>query len=594
MPEGVSGTFRVRIVQSPAGEASAVVSVNAGSLLARRAELQNAVLASAGPGRRLPDETERCVREVGQALFAALLGTGEVARCYRAAAAVAAERGEGLRIVLRIEDPMLAGLPWEAMYDDSLGSYVCRMHQMLRHVPVPSVAAPLAVEPPLRILGVMSAPRGMPALAADQEKAQLTRALGPLASQGLAEVHWAPSATWADLQDLLLRGPWHVVHFIGHGDFDAAKDEGVLALVAENGQADLVEASRLVDLLRQTHPMPRLIVLNACAGAAAGVGDLFSGTAAALVRGGVSAVIAMQYEISDPAALAFARGFYGAIAHGRGVDDAVSGGRVAILGISGRTLEWVTPVLYLRGSDSHLFALPQAGPRGRSEDQSDRHPPAAPAAAIGPANAQAGSSPKPEPHGMSSMDGDGLYVVGLDIRPGVYRTAGPAGGRDGYYALLSSANTLDIINNSNFAGPATITVGPGVKAVSVSGCQPWHWQGTDLDEAIDAAFRGPRGENSLASSMGGDGLYVVGLDIRPGVYRTAGPAGGRDGYYALLSSTNTLDIIDSSSFAGPATITIGPGVKAVSVSGCQPWHRQGTGLDAVPPDQQGPGRQQGP
>ncbi|HLN71448.1 MAG TPA: CHAT domain-containing protein, partial [Streptosporangiaceae bacterium] len=113
------------------------------------------------------------------------------------------------------------------------------------------------------------------------------------------------------------------------------------------------------DLLPEiwARPVPRLVVLNSCSGAAVGVTDLFSGTAAALVRGGVSAVAAMQYEISDRAAVAFARGFYGAIAHGRGVDDAVSSGRVAIVGLSGRTLEWVTPVLYLRGRDSHLFTM---------------------------------------------------------------------------------------------------------------------------------------------------------------------------------------------------------------------------------------------
>jgi WD40 repeat protein len=149
-----------------------------------------------------------------------------------------------------------------------------------------------------------------------------------------------------------------VLHFIGHGDFDPDRDEGVLALVREDGRADLVAAHRLVDLLRQARPMPRLVVLNSCSGAAAGVSDLFSGTAAALVRGGVSAVAAMQYEISDPAAVAFARGFYAAIVRGRGVDDAVSSGRVAILGLSDRTLEWVTPVLYLRGHDSQLFTLP--------------------------------------------------------------------------------------------------------------------------------------------------------------------------------------------------------------------------------------------
>lgn len=51
----------------------------------------------------------------------------------------------------------------------------------------------------------------------------------------------------------------------------------------------------------------------------------------------------MQYSISDVAAVAFARGFYAALARGRGVDEAVSAGRIAILGTSGQTLEWITP-----------------------------------------------------------------------------------------------------------------------------------------------------------------------------------------------------------------------------------------------------------
>jgi hypothetical protein len=59
------------------------------------------------------------------------------------------------------------------------------------------------------------------------------------------------------LQDSLLDGQWHVRHFIGYGDFDPAQDEGVLALVREDGRADLVAAHQLVDLLRQARPMPR-------------------------------------------------------------------------------------------------------------------------------------------------------------------------------------------------------------------------------------------------------------------------------------------------------------------------------------------------
>ena len=103
----------------------------------------------------------------------------------------------------------------------------------------------------------------------------------------------------------------------------------------------------------------------------------------------------MQYEISDPAAVAFARGFYAAIARGRGVDDAVSSGRVAILGTGDRTLEWVTPVLYLRGHDTRLFTLPAPAddakaPAARAPAAPAAASPAAPAAPARHAAARAG------------------------------------------------------------------------------------------------------------------------------------------------------------------------------------------------------------
>jgi CHAT domain len=316
---GAPGKFRVEVVRSPAGEASAEVSLNADTLLAGRAQFQQTLLVSGVATRQVLTEAERSVRETGQALFAALLGTGEVAGRYRASAALAEERDEELRIVLRLEAAALAGLPWEAMYDLGTGGYVCRQHQLVRHIPVAAVPPPVAVRLPLRVLAVVSAPRGLAVLDSGREREQLTRALAGLARQGLAELSWAPSATWGGLHEMLLAGPWHVLHFIGHGDFDPERDEGVLALVREDGRADLVEASRFADLLRQARPMPRLAVLNSCSGAATSQGDLFSGTAAALARSGVAAVTAMQYAISDAAAVAFARGFYTALAHGREV-----------------------------------------------------------------------------------------------------------------------------------------------------------------------------------------------------------------------------------------------------------------------------------
>ena len=365
-PGAVPGEFRVEVIASPAGHPSAMAELDAGSLAARRRLLQQEVLASSALTRGVPD-AEQLLRETGQLLFAGLLGAGGIAGCYRASAALAAERGEELRVVLRIGDPALAGLPWEAMFDHETGAYVCRRDQLVRHVPVASVVPPLQVRPPLRVLGIVSSPSDLHRLDAAAEKDNLVRALAGPASRGLAEVHWAPDATWAGLQDLLMDGEWHVLHYIGHGTFDPDRDEGALALERPDGRAHIVSASRLVDLLRQARPMPRLVVLNSCAGAATGTGDLFSGTAAALVRGGIPAVTAMQYEISDGAAIAFTRGFYAALARGRGVDDAVSSGRVAVLGTSDRTLEWVTPVLYLRGNQSRLFTLSATSGDGEGE-----------------------------------------------------------------------------------------------------------------------------------------------------------------------------------------------------------------------------------
>ena len=86
-----------------------------------------------------------------------------------------------------------------------------------------------------------------------------------------------------------------------------------------------------------------------------------------------------------------------------------------------------------------------------------------------PGTAGGGKRAAGSPAGFS---GDGLFVVGLAIKPGVYRTAGPASGRAGSFALLKSTSTRDIVNNSIVRGPATITVGPGVKAVEVRKCQP--------------------------------------------------------------------------------------------------------------------------
>ena len=155
---------------------------------------------------------------------------------------------------------------------------------------------------------------------------------------------------------MLLRGQWHVLHFIGHGGVD--RGVGVLALEDElTGQTSLVSSARFARLLHSCRPVPRLVVLNSCQSGEAAADDLLSSTAAALVHSGISAAVAMQFAVTDPAALAFSRGFYQALAHNHPVDEAVRLGRIAIDGTSENTLEWVTPVLFLRTDETRLFTV---------------------------------------------------------------------------------------------------------------------------------------------------------------------------------------------------------------------------------------------
>jgi hypothetical protein len=261
-------------------------------------------------------------------------------------------------LVLRLNAPQLASLPWEALFDPETESYLCQTEPLLHHIPAADYSSyPLQVVPPLRILGVVASPRGLPALDAEAERGHLARALAGSIQAGRIELTWAPRATWDEIHEQLLAGPWHVLHFIGHGDYHTDTDEGEIALVRPDGRADSVEASRLVDLLSTARPVPRLVVLNSCYSGRSKGQDLFSGTAAAMARSGISAVAAMQFTVSDVGAVAFAHGFYAALANGRSVDEAARNGRISMRGTSAGTLEWVTPVLYVRGNSTELFVL---------------------------------------------------------------------------------------------------------------------------------------------------------------------------------------------------------------------------------------------
>jgi WD40 repeat protein len=369
--DGQPGRYRLH-VSSPAGDDSVDVGLDPASLGADLLEvLQARVLASATTSRsmRVP-ELERPLRGVGQALFEAVFQPSASA-LFLSSRNQVEQAGDRLRIVLRLHPAELAVLPWELLFSEQYGGYLCRRSPMVRYVGVPEPVRPMTAPPPLRVLGMTALPGDLAALDADTERRRLEQVLAPLQTRGMISVDWVPGQSWQAAQDALYGG-CQVFHFIGHGGFDPDRGEGVIAFADERGRRQLVGASSLADLLSLADPMPRLVVLNSCQTGTGAAADVFSSTAATLVRT-VPAVLAMQFAITDDAAAVFSRAFYQALVHNRGIDEAVRAGRIALTGWNADTLEWVTPVLYLRSRDTRLFDL--GAPGEASSDMPGQTPP---------------------------------------------------------------------------------------------------------------------------------------------------------------------------------------------------------------------------
>ncbi len=317
--------------------------------------LENALLRSGGSQRSISPE-ERTVQEFGERLFKAVL-TGDIRTRYEVSLRVARQQNKGLRLKLHIQPPKLALLPWEFLYDPDSGEYLCFSSStpLVRYVDLRRPIEQLPVTPPLRILGMVASPTDLPQLDVEHEKRLVEEAIKVLQGKGLVELTWLEEQTWSALQEAMWGGPWHIFHFVGHGDFEPNSGEGRVAFSNETtGYQEVLAARHLARLLDDHHDL-RLAFLNSCEGAKGSEGDPFSGTAATLVRRGVPAVLAMQYQITDKAAIAFSRAFYHAVANGLPVDAAVAAARTAVS--INNTLEWGTPVLYMRSPDGHLFDI---------------------------------------------------------------------------------------------------------------------------------------------------------------------------------------------------------------------------------------------
>lgn len=73
-----------------------------------------------------------------------------------------------------------------------------------------------------------------------------------------------------------------------------------------------------------------------------------------------------------------------------------------------------------------------------------------------------------------TIPGDGSFEVGVDIKPGKYKSPKPGSGNCYWARLRDEDNSLNsIIDNNNSSGPSVVTIKRTDKVFETSGCNDW-------------------------------------------------------------------------------------------------------------------------
>jgi hypothetical protein len=281
----------------------------------------------------------------------------------------------------------LIHLPWEFLYypDNEFGGFISATSNLVfcRYLPWESGGRP-SLEPeqgPLKMLVAVCQPDGMPRIVADK----VLNALGELETMEKAgekadvEITKLQQPTRTSLRNKLHEHKPHVLHFIGHGDYDENSGEGSIFLVKgeDNYDPEPLNHKDLIDCFRNAEaPLPRLVFLEMCEGAETEVNSWklspFTGLAPNLLLQRIPAVVAMQYSITNDDAQIFASSFFREIAKGEKLDLAVQIARDE-LGFEKKYNNRVfgTPVLYMRSSDGIILRKKHSEQPQQEPGQSD-------------------------------------------------------------------------------------------------------------------------------------------------------------------------------------------------------------------------------
>lgn len=318
-----------------------------------------------------PPSLQEGLESVGKKLYESLF-PGEIGRlltkCLTQVEAGDGRTGLRIRLLLRFPPTLqyLQALPWEIVNPTGESKKFFARNPGTAIVRTPNATGfavhTESVEPPLKVLLLLSRPHDVEVLQVDAERDRIAESFTKAASlfgvQAPAlRVVEAPLTTDAFRAEL--RSGFHVVHFAGHGDFDAA-GQGTLQFENSSGRARSIDGPALAESLKLC-PDLRLVVLNACWSAlpgARGDGEPDLGVGTALAAEGIPAVVAMQQPIQDLAAIDLAGTLYAQLALGDPLELALCHARIQLAEKYPESPSWAIPVLLLGSQHGEIVRPP--------------------------------------------------------------------------------------------------------------------------------------------------------------------------------------------------------------------------------------------
>ncbi len=337
--------YQVRLIDSPCGQGEHIFSLPFSEL-----ELENFILRmgqNRGNVRTLHLESVDIpgVKKLGGALYDCIFG-GDIIERFRVSQVIAQKEDKGLRIRLRLSGaPKLIDVPWELLFDTVNNNYIglSIYTPIIRKLDMATSPRMKRIEGALKVLVMISSPEGYAQLDVEREWRRINTATRKLQDNGRVILkRLEPSL--AALQRQLRQDEYHVFHYIGHGGFDRSENDGVLIMERSDKRGHKVSGQHLGTILHDEKSV-KLALLNSCNGGRTSVTDPFAGVGQSLLQKGIPAVIAMQFEITDDAAITFSDEFYSVLVDGYPIDAAVTMARKMIYAEANH-LEWATPVLY--------------------------------------------------------------------------------------------------------------------------------------------------------------------------------------------------------------------------------------------------------